>query len=174
MSRKAGILGVVVGFVAVGGGFGMAAVAALRAPPAPVFAQSAPEAVPDAAPDAGPEGAPDAGLGPDGMLVYVQIEEQLAVAVAEQPVRVMLRLAVAVRGSPAALLELKGRVDAAMPSILAAALTAAQLEVAQTVDPVALMQRLPGPLRVAVNGVVGTAELPEPVVEVLVTGLVTQ
>lgn len=148
------------GFLALGGGFGVAAVLALRPVAPPAFAPTpAPEAV-DAA-----EGR---------MLVYVPIEEQIAVAVAEQPKRVMLTLAVTLRGTVEELIGLKAAVDEKRPAILAEMLIAAQGEVVKSTDPATLLKSLPGPLRAAVNRVAGTDALPEPVEEVLIIGLVTQ
>lgn len=147
------------GFLALGGGFAAAAYAVMQPPPPAPFA-----------PPAAMAPAPDEGL----MQVYVPLEEQVAVAVAEQPRRVMLDLAFSVRASGEELLALKAAVEAKKPAILAALLAAAQVEVARTAEPAVLTRALPGPLRMAVNAILGTPDRPAPVEEVLVTGLVTQ
>ncbi len=147
------------GFCCLGGGFGVAALLVMQPPPPAPFAPVA-EAVE----------VPDPAL----MQVYVPLEEQIAVAVAEQPVRVMLNVGFSLRATPGELLALKEAVDAKRPAILAAMLAAAQVEVTKSVAPQVLLKTLPEPLRAAVNAAVGTAEVPEPVKEVLITGLMTQ
>lgn len=149
----------VLGFLCLGGGFGVAAFRVMQPVPPPHFAQ-----VPEE------EAAPE----PDTMLVYVPLEEQLAVAVAEQPVRVMLTLGVSLRASVSDLVALQAEVDERRPALLAAMLEVAQVEVAKTAEPAVLLKTLPGPLREVVNEALGTDALPEPVEEVLITGLVTQ
>ncbi len=149
----------VLGFLGLGGGFGAAAVLVMQPVPPPAFAP-----------------VPEAALAHDDatMQVYVPLEEQVAVAVAEQPVRVMLTLGFSLRASVGDLVALQAAVEEKRPAILAAMLQAAQAEVAKTGDPARLLASLPAPLRAAVNGALGTADLPEPVEEVLIVGLVTQ
>lgn len=149
----------VLGFLALGGGFALAAVAVMQPVPPPAFAKA----------EAGAEVAE-----PATMQVYVPLEEQVAVSVSEQPARVILTLGFSLRAPVEELVALQAEVEAKRPAILAALLAAAQDEVVKSADPVVLLARLPGPLRAAVNKAIGTAERPEPVEEVLVTGLVTQ
>ncbi len=158
MSKRSALVWSSVGFLLLGGGFGVGAVLALRPAPPPPFAPVPEEAAPEET----------------GMLVYVPLEDQLAVAVAEQPERVMLTLGVSVRGSLEELVKLQEAVKTMKPAIKAAMLEVAQREVAKTAEPAALMAALPAPLRDAANRVIGTEELPAPVEEVLITGLVTQ
>ncbi len=147
------------GFLGLGGGFGAAAYAVMQPAPPPPFAPVAK--------------APEAEEA-ETMLVYVPLEEQLAVAVAEQPVQVMLTLGVALRASIGDLVTLKAEVEAKRPALMAAMLTVAQVEVAKMADPAMLMQTLPEPLRDALNTALGTKALPEPVEEVLIVGLVAR
>ncbi|MBC2834796.1 hypothetical protein [Paragemmobacter straminiformis] len=158
MSKRMVIIWSALGFLSLGGGFGVGAYLVLRPVPPPAFAPKPEEAAPEE----------------KGMLVYVPLEDQLAVAVAEQPVRVMLTLGVSVRGSLEELVVLQEAVKTKKAAVMAALLVAAQAEVVKGAEPAVLLERLPAPLRDAVNGVIGTAELPEPVEEVLITGLVTQ
>lgn len=158
MTNRSVLLWSSLGFLLLGGGFGVGAVMALRPPPPPPFAAT-PEPLE---------------AKPQGTLVYIPLEDQLAVAVAEQPVRVMLTLGVSVRGDMEQLLKLQETVKAKKPAIKAALLDVAQREVAKTADPATLMKVLPAQLRKAANTVIGTAEMPEPVEEVLIVGLVTQ
>lgn len=147
-----------VAFAALGGGFGVAGYAVVQPVPRPAFAPV--EAV--------------AAVSDDRVLAYQALDGQVAVAVAEQPVRVMLDLGFAVRGSVADLIALQAAVEAGKPALMAALLAAAQVEVAKSADPAVLLVSLPGPLREAVNRALATEALPEPVEEVLITGLVTQ
>lgn len=148
----------VLGFLCLGGGFGVAAFAVMQ-PVQPEFAPADAKAAPQDA---------------ETMLVYVQIKEPLAVAVAEQPVRVVVTLAVALRAPVMDLVTLKAEVETKRPALLAAMLAVAQVEVAKTAVPAELLKTLPGPLRDAVNRALGTDALPEPVEDVLIVGLVTQ
>lgn len=160
MSREtSSLLFWTLGFLCLGGGFGVAAVKVMQPVPPPPFAPV--EAV---------EAEQDEGL----MQVYVPLEEQIAVAVAEQPVRVMLTIGFSLRASVEELISLKAEVDAKRPALLAAMLEAAQVEVVKSVDPAVLLKTLPEPLRAVVNEALATAALPEPVEEVLIVGLVTQ
>lgn len=149
----------ILGFLGLGGGFGVAAVAVMQPAPPPAFA---PE------PETGQDHA-------DGAVqVYVPLDEQVTVAVAEQPVRVILTLGFSLRAPVGELVALQAAVDAKRPAILAALLQAAQAEVVRSADPMVLLETLPAPLRAAVNAALGTPDKPEPVEEVLITGLVTQ
>lgn len=148
-----------IGFLCLGGGFGVAAALVMQPVPPPPFAPV------DEAADVQDEGT---------LLVYVPLEEQLAVAVTEQPVRVILTLGVSLRASVTDLVTLKAEVEKKRPALLAAMLEVAQVEVAKTAEPAVLLKSLPEPLRGVVNNVLGTDALPEPVEEVLITGLVTQ
>lgn len=146
-------------FLCLGGGFGVAAYRVMQPVPPPPFA---------------PVKAGPARHDPALMQVYVPLEEQLAVAVAEQPVRVMMTLAVSLRAPVADLLALKAQVEATRPALLAALLEVAQTEVARTAEPAVLMAVLPAPLRESLNRRLGTEALPEPVEEVLITGITAQ
>ncbi len=152
------------GFVALAGGFSLAAWRVMQPPPVPAFAATGDAGAEAAAPEEAPE----------TIQLYVPLEDQIAVAVAERPERVMFDVAFSVRGPMEVLLGMKADVDAKKDTILAALLVAAQAEVVKSADPATLLASLPGPLREAANRAVGTANLPEPVEEVLVTGLVVQ
>lgn len=105
--------------------------------------------------------------------LYVALKEPLFIGMGTGP-RMRLDLAVAVEGTGAQLLALNAAVEGAMARVQAAIVAEAQTLVLEGADSGAVHDALPARARAAINAMLGSADFPDPVREVLILGLVVQ
>ena len=115
------------------------------------------------------EAAPSAAL----THLYIALEEPLFVSLGTGP-RMKLDLAVSISGTSAQLLELNAVVDDQLSRVRAAILSEAQAMVMEGADSATVHAALPRQARATINGMLGSADFPEPVTEVLILGLALQ